>query len=83
MSGFGVVKSLSPAKIEPAPDIKHNAWPSSVISVLPAESRTVVVGSTIRVVATILIISQIGICSCSSIGVPSTATSAFIGTDSG
>ena len=83
MSGFGVVRSLSPANIDPAPAIKHMACPSSVICVLPAESRTVVFGRTILVVATILIISQIGIFSCSSMGVPSTATSALIGTDSG
>ncbi len=53
------------------------------MSVRPADKRTWVWGMTIRVVATILIISQIETGSISSIGVPGTATSALIGVDSG
>ena len=63
--------------------MKHKACPSSLISVLPAERRTTALGITIRVVATIRTISQIDMVSCSSNGVPSTATSALMGTDLG
>ena len=82
-SGFGVVSNLSPAKIEFAPAKKHIACPSLLIFVLPADKRTCVSGITILVVATILIISQISTGFSSSNGVPSTATKALIGTDSG
>ena len=69
--------------MEFAPAKKHIACPSLVISVLPADSLTWVLGMTILVVATMRIMSQIEIGSISSIGVPSTATNALIGTDSG
>ena len=53
---------------------------------LPAESRTIVFGITILAVAIIRPMSQISGASAlpfSATGVPSTGTSAFIGTDSG
>src|SRR5690606_41710748 len=72
-----------PANMELAPAKKHMAWPSRLIWVRPAESLTCVCGITILAVATIRTISQISTGFCSSIGVPSTATKALIGTDSG
>ena len=57
-SGLGVVSSLSPAKMEPAPAKKQRAWPSGLISVRPALRRTVVVGNTMRVTAIIRTISK-------------------------
>ncbi|MNN04805.1 hypothetical protein D3C81_1175410 [compost metagenome] len=82
-SGLGVVRSLSPEKIEFAPAKKHKACPSVLMLVRPAERRTCVVGNKIRAVATMRTISHIETVSMTSIGVPLTGTSALIGTDSG
>ena len=57
--GFGVVSNFSPANIEFAPAMKHNACSDTDISVLPALSRTIAFGISILAVAIILIISQI------------------------
>jgi hypothetical protein len=56
---FGVVKSLSPAKILFAPAKKHNACASKLILTLPADNRTMVLGIMILVTAIILVISQV------------------------
>ena len=60
MSGLGVVNNLSPAKMEEAPAIKQRACPSSDISVRPADNRTTALGITIRAVATMRNMSQMG-----------------------
>mmetsp|Transcript_18011 Transcript_18011/g.32233 ORF Transcript_18011/g.32233 Transcript_18011/m.32233 type:complete len:234 (-) Transcript_18011:668-1369(-) len=82
-SGFGVVSSFSPAKIELAPDMNIMACSDSLKRARPAESLTFDCGMTIRVVAIMRHMSQASTGSSFSRGVPSTATSALIGTDSG
>src|SRR4030095_1035727 len=83
IEGLGVVNNLSPANIELAPAIKHNACSGKLISKRPADKRNTVRGIIIRVVAIILTISHIETLCAFSSGVPFTATSALIGTDSG
>ena len=83
ISGLGVVRSLSPAKIELAPAKKHKACPSRDIFIRPAERRTWDCGITMRAVAIIRTISQISTGGSSSSGVPSIGTKALIGTDYG
>ena len=82
-SGLGVVSNLSPANIEPAPAKKHNACASIDIFVLPADNLTTDSGKAILVVATIRINSHCSIGFCCSNGVPSIATNALIGIESG
>ena len=82
-SGFGVVSSLSPAKMLFAPARKHRACSSVFIRTLPADRRTMAFGMMIRAVAIIRTISQTETRGCSARGVPSTGTRAFTGTDSG
>ena len=49
---FGVVRSLSPSKIEFAPARKHKAWSANEKFILPADYRTTVLGIRILAVAT-------------------------------
>ena len=57
-SGFVIVSSLSPKKIEFAPAMKHNICASRLKPTRPADKRTRAVGITIRAVAHIRTISN-------------------------
>ncbi len=82
-SGLPVVSSFSPKKIEFAPAIMHSSCASSFICSRPAESRTIARGIRMRAQAIIRTISIGSTGRIRASGVPSTATSALIGTDSG
>ena len=86
MPGLLVVNNLSPLKIEFAPALNIIYCSASVKDSLPAESLTIVFGITILAVAIIRAISKASTFASdlsSPDVVPETATSAFIGTDSG
>ena len=82
-SGFGVVSSFSPKKIELAPARKHSSCASLLSAVRPAESRTRACGITIRAAAHIRTSSNGSSGGRSASGVPATGASALIGTLSG
>ncbi|EAU66596.1 hypothetical protein STIAU_3593 [Stigmatella aurantiaca DW4/3-1] len=82
-SGLPVVSSFSPKKSELAPASMHRSCASSFICMRPADSRTMARGMSRRAVAMVRTISTVSTRFCPANGVPSTATSALMGTDSG
>ena len=89
MSLFGVVRSLSPVKIEFAPARKQNAWSDFSMKSRPADSLTTLCGIRILAVAMYRTSSRVVgsfelfSLSLAAKGVPSTGTNEFTGTDSG
>ena len=82
-SGFPVVSSFSPWKIEFAPATKHSACSSSLISARPALRRTIDAGIMIRATAIVRTNSNGSSSAVPASGVPSTCTRRLIGTESG
>jgi hypothetical protein len=82
-SGFGVVRSLSPKKIELAPAYIASTWASRVSSERPALSRTRARGIKMRAHATMRTRSSGSTGGRCSSGVPGARTKALMGTLSG
>ena len=82
-SGFGVVSSFSPTKMEFAPARKHSAAASRVRERRPALSRTIEAGISRRAVAIVRTSVSGSTGSASPSGVPATRTSMLMGTLSG
>ena len=82
-SGFGVVSSFSPTKMEFAPARKHSAAASRVSDRRPALRRTMEAGISKRAVAIVRARVRGSAGSASPSGVPGTLTSMLMGTLSG